>query len=248
MKVVKKVLGCLRKADQDYNLINDGDKICVGISGGKDSSTLLYCLHLYKMFSKKNYEIVPIYCHMGFADNNIDDLIEHFRNYDIEIIKYDTQISDILNLHKEDNGKISCSLCSRLRRGAIINAAKQYGCNKLAFGHHSDDAVETLFMNMIHGGRIATFKVDTHLERQDIHLIRPLIYVYENDIRKMANELEFPIIKSGCTNDGNSERQEMKEMLQEMYHKYHCRDNFQLMLRNDEKVDLFHPIKHEDDE
>lgn len=247
MKVVKKVLGCLRKADQDFNLIENGDRICVGISGGKDSSTLLYCLHLYKKFSKKDYTLVPIYCHMGFADNPIDDLISFFQQFDLQIIRCETQIAEILDFQKDENGKISCSLCSRLRKGAIIRAAKEYGCNKLAFGHHSDDAVETLFLNMIHGGRIATFKPDTFLERQDIHLIRPLIYSYESDIKKLSELLEFPIIASGCTNDGYSKREEMKQLLHQLYHQYHCKDNFQLMLRNTEKVELLQPNKKKTD-
>lgn len=241
MKYMKKVLGALRKADNDYNLISDGDKICVGISGGKDSTTLLYCLKLYQMFSKKNYQIVPIYCHMGFSDNNINDLVDYLKTLDLELIIYPTKINDILQLNLDKNGKQECSLCSRLRKGAIINAAKEYGCNKLAFGHHNDDAVETLFMNMIHGGRIATFKPKTYLERSDITLIRPLIYAYESDIIKIANDLKFPIIKSGCKNDGNTEREEMKKLLNELYHKYKCKDNFSLMLRNYSKVELFKP-------
>lgn len=241
MKNLKKVLGSLRRADNDYELIENGDKICVGISGGKDSSTLLYCLYLYQMFSKKRYEIVPIYCDMGFKENNIDELVEYFKQYDLNIIKYPTKISDILNLNLTDDGKLSCSLCSRLRKGAIINACKEYGCNKLAFGHHNDDAVETLFMNMIHGGRIATFKPKTFLERSGITLIRPLIYAYETDIIKVAQSQDFPIVKSGCTNDGNTERAVMKDMLNEMYHKYHCKENFSLMLRNYSKVELFKP-------
>lgn len=241
MKYLKKVLGSLRKADNDFDLIKDGDRICVGISGGKDSSTLLYCLYLYQKFSKKNYELVPIYCDMNFKENNIDELVEYFKQYNLDIIKYPTKISDILNLNLTDEGKMQCSLCSRLRKGAIINACKEYNCNKLAFGHHNDDAVETLFMNMIHGGRIATFKPNTYLERSEITLIRPLIYAYETDIIKVANNLNFPIVKSGCTNDGNTERANMKEMLNKMYHQYHCKENFSLMLRNYKKIELFKP-------
>ncbi|MGN1398381.1 MAG: tRNA 2-thiocytidine biosynthesis TtcA family protein [Erysipelotrichaceae bacterium] len=242
MKYIKKVLGSLRKADNDYGLIENGDRICVGISGGKDSTTLLYCLKLYQMFSKKEYQLIPIYCDMGFSKHNIEPLQQYVSSLGLKLIVFPTEISEILKLNLDKNGRQSCSLCSRLRKGAIINAAKQYNCNKLAFGHHNDDAVETLFMNMIHGGRIATFKPLTYLERSDITLIRPLIYSYESDIINVAKYLDFPIIKSGCYNDGNSERAEMKQLLNQFYHKYKCKDNFSLMLRNYTKVELFKPV------
>lgn len=245
MSNIKKVLGCLRRADNDYNLINENDKICVGISGGKDSSVLLYCLYLYQRFSQKNYQLVPIYCDMGFGDNNIDELIEFFRQFNLEIIKYPTQIKEILQLHLTKEGKYECSLCSKLRKGAIIEAAKEYGCNKVAFGHHSDDAVETLFMNMIHGGRIATFLPDIYLSRMDIKLIRPLVYAFESDISKAINDLKIPIVNSGCINDGNTERDNIKKLLDDIYNTYKCRETFQLMLRNYKKVQIFEPKEKE---
>ncbi len=245
MSNIKKVLGCLRKADNDYNLISDGDRICVGISGGKDSSVLLYCLYLYQRFSKKNYQLVPIYCDMGFGENRINELLVYFRQFDLEIIKYPTRIKEILQLHLTKEGRFECSLCAKLRKGAIIEAAKEYGCNKLAFGHHSDDAVETLFMNMIHGGRLATFLPDMYLSRMNINLIRPLIYAYENDIAKAVRDLKIPIVTSGCSNDGNTERDNIKKLLNDIYDTYNCQENFQLMLRNYKKVQIFSPKEKE---
>ena len=249
MKSVKKVLGCLRKADNDYDLINDGDRICVGVSGGKDSSVLLYCLNLYKQFSKKDYEIIPVYCDMGFGNQGIDDLVEYFRKLGIEIRIYETRIAEILQLHPTNAGRLSCSLCSKLRKGAIINAAKELGCNKLAFAHHNDDALETLFMNMIHGGKVATFKPNTYLDKSGMILIRPLIYAYEKDIIRFASQLEMPISKNLCGNDGVTERQNMKELLRSIYHQYpQARDNFALMLRNHRQLSLFEPADEEDEE
>jgi len=245
MSNIKKVLGCLRKADNDYDLINDGDKICVGVSGGKDSSILLYCLYLYQRFSQKKYQLIPIYCDLGFGDNSIDELIDYFKQFNLEIIIYPTQIKEILELHLTKEGKFECSLCSKLRKGAIIEAAKKYGCNKLAFGHHSDDAVETLFMNMIHGGRLATFLPNMYLSRMDINLIRPLIYAYENDISKTIRDLQIPIVDSKCSNDGNTERENIKKILENLYKTYKCRENFQLMLRNYNKVQIFKPKEKE---
>lgn len=247
MRTLKKVLGSLRNADNDFDLIQDGDKIAVGISGGKDSSLLLYNLYLYKKFSQKNYEIIGIYADLNFnKNNNIDNLINYFAQYDIKIIKYQTQIYDILKIHQQNDGSLECSLCAKLRRGAIVNAAKEYGCNKLALGHHNDDAVETLFMNMIHGGRIATFQPKAFLEKSQITMIRPLIYAYEKDIENVCQQLAIPIISSECPNDGNTERQDMKDMLNDIYKKYNCHDNFSLMLKNKKQLQLFDVIN--DDE
>lgn len=248
MKSVKRVLGCLRKADNDYHLINDGDRICVGLSGGKDSSVLLYCLYLYQKFSKKQYDLMAIYCDLGFGNEGIDEIIEFFKDYDIPVYKQETDIAEILKLHKTSDDRLDCSLCAKLRKGAIINMAKQYSCNKLAFAHHHDDAAETLFMNMIHGGKIATFQPDTYLERMDIHLIRPLIYAFEKDIVKAREYLNIPVSKNLCGNDGVTERQAMKELLGSIYHKYpQARDNFELMLRNDKQLSLFKPDNKENE-
>lgn len=248
MKKIKKVLGCVRKADNDYKMIEDGDKIAVGLSGGKDSNVLLYCLYLYQMFSKKKFEIVGIHLDMGFDESDFSDIIEYFRKYNIEVISEPTQIYDILKLNKDNDGSISCSLCSKLRKGAIINKAKSLGCNKIAFGHHSDDAVETLFMNMIHGGRVSTFKPKMYLERSEVTFIRPLIYAYETDIAAVSRDLEIPTVKTACPNNGYSERANIKQMLGNIYHQYPgAKDNFQLMLRNYKNVDLFIPEDNSSD-
>ena len=247
MKAVKKVLGCVRKADQDYAMIHDGDKICVGISGGKDSSALIYSLNLYKQFSKKDFEVIGLYIDLGFGQENIETVIDYFKPLGVEIKVVPSQIYDILKLNTDKEGHIECSLCSKLRKGALINAAKELGCNKIAFGHHSDDAVETLFMNMIHGGRVATFKPNMLLERSGVWLIRPLVYAYESDITKMVKELEIPISKNSCPNAGHTERQATKDMLREIYHNYpEAKNNFQLMLRNQKQLDLFEPIEKEE--
>ena len=246
MNPVKKVLGCFRKADNDYEMIENGDKIAVGVSGGKDSSVLIHCLHLYKMFSHKEFEVIGIYVDLGFGQEHIEKVVDYFKPYDVPIYIVKTQIYDILKLHLDKNDNIECSLCSKLRKGALVNAAKEYGCNKLALGHHSDDAVETLFMNMINGGRVATFKPKMLLERSGVTLIRPLVYAYENDISRMTTQLNIPVSKNVCPNNGHTERQAMKNMLKQLYKDYpSCKNNFQLMLRNQEQIDLFKPVKKE---
>lgn len=245
MKPIKRVLGCVRKADEDFSLIEDGDRIAVGISGGKDSSVLLYCLNLYKRFSKKNYEICGIYIDVGFGQNDIGPVLEYFENLGIQMYNVPSNIKDILDLNLDDEGNIECYLCSRLRKGALVTKARELGCNKIALGHHNEDALETLFMNMIEGGRIATFQPNMHLSRRGLVQLRPLIYAYENDISRMCAELEIPVSKNRCPNDGYTERQKMKEMVLQLYKEYpQAKNNLQLSLRNIEQLSLLKPNKN----
>lgn len=240
---MKKILAKIRKADQDYNLINDGDKIAIGISGGKDSTLLLYALNLYKKVCinslNKKFDIVGIHIDLNFGEEDFSFLRSFFKENDIEFIEEKSKIADILKIHTKKE-KIQCSLCSKLKKGAVVNIAKKHGCNKLAFGHHGDDAIETLFLNMIYGGKIATFDPIMHLENSNITFIRPFIYLYENEIAKKIKELQIPRLKSGCPNDGNTKRQEVKELLHKIYHQFDSsKDNFLLSLHNMDKINLF---------
>lgn len=246
---IKKILAAMRKADQDYGLIEDGDVIGVGLSGGKDSNLLLYSLYLYQFLSantfNKHFKIIGIHINLNFGEEDFKPIREWFAKYPIEIHEEKSQIADILKLNLKNN-EIQCSLCSKLKKGAVIKTAKELGCNKVAFGHHADDAIETLLMNMIYGGKIATFDPKMHLSTQDIMFIRPFIYSFENDIKKTAIELEIPKIKSGCPNDGYTMRQEAKDMLHALYHKYpHAKENFLLALHNQKQVNLW---QHENDD
>ena len=240
---VRKILAQIRKADSLYNLIEDKDKIGVGLSGGKDSSLLLYLLYLYKFLYKntynKSFEIVGIHMNLNFGEDDMTPLLDWFSKYDINIESQDSQIKDILELNLH-NGKIDCSLCSTLKKGAVIKKAKELGCNKVAFAHHADDAIETLFMNMIYGGRIATFDPKMFLDNSSVTFIRPFCMSFESDIRKACKQLEIPIIKSGCPNDGFTKRQEIKDLLHSLYHKYpQAKENFLLSLYNKDKINLY---------
>jgi len=245
MNTLKRVLGSLRRADNDYQLIQDGDKIAIGISGGKDSSLLLYCMHLYQKFSKKDYKVIGLYIDLGFGAEDMTPLVEWFRPYGVEIRTEKSQIAQILDLHRDKKGRIECSLCSQFKKAAVINAAKRLGCNKVGFAHHVDDALETLLMNAIHGGRLATFEPKMLLERSQVTFIRPLIYARENDIAHTVKDLGIPIIRSNCPNDGNTERQQMKLMLKQLYHCYpSARDNLPKMLHNPDQLKLWTPLKN----
>lgn len=239
----RKILAQIRKADSLFNLIEDGDKIAIGLSGGKDSSLLLYLIYLYKFLYEntyhKSFEFVGIHIDMGFGEDDFKPLLDWFSQYPINIVCEQSQIKEILELNKH-NDKIDCSLCSTIKKGAVIRKAKELGCNKVAFAHHADDAIETLLLNMIYGGRIATFDPKMYLDNSETTFIRPFCMSFESDITKTCKQLEIPVIKSGCPNDGYTKRQEIKELLHSIYHKYpQAKENFLLSLYNKDKLNLY---------
>jgi len=240
---MKKILSCMRKADEMFSLIEDKDKIAIGLSGGKDSSLLLYSMYLYRFLFEntyhKTFDIIGIHIDLNFGEESFAPLDDFFSQYPIHIVKEKSKVNDILKLNLH-NDRIDCSLCSTLKKGAVIKTAKEYGCNKVAFAHHADDAIETLLMNMIYGGRIATFDPKMFLTNSEVTFIRPFCLTYESEISKTCKELNIPIIKSGCPNDGFTKRQEMKQLLHSIYHKYpQAKDNFLLSLYNKDKLNLY---------
>lgn len=241
---VKHILGRIRKADLDFNLMQDGDRIAVGVSGGKDSMLLLYCLSLYRNIAKrhmeKNIEIVGIHIKMGFPDMDFSEVISFCKEHDIEFHDIDSRIYDILKIQANEDGTLKCSICSKLKKGAVINEAKKLNCNKTAFAHHADDAIETLFLNAIFGGRLATFSPKMFLTNSEMTFIRPLVYSFESDIIKAFKESHVPLVKSTCPMDGHTKRQDMKELLNTIYSTYpSSKENFLLMLHNQKQLDLW---------
>ena len=240
---MKKILAQVRKADQMFSLVEDKDKIAIGLSGGKDSSLLLYTMYLYKYLYEntyhKTFDIVGIHMDLNFGEGDFSKLQQWFSQYPIEIYSYESKIADILELNKHKE-RIDCSLCSTLKKGAVINKAKELGCNKVGFAHHADDAIETLFMNMIYGGRVATFDPKMYLSNSETTFIRPFCLSFESEIAKTCKHLNIPIIKSGCPNDGYTKRQDIKEMLHSIYHEYpQAKENFLLSLYNKEQLNLY---------
>lgn len=241
MKFVRKVLARVRKADHTFNLINEGDRICVGISGGKDSSVLLYSLIFYKMYAKVDFEIVPIILDLGFEKFDPIPLIQFFRQFKVEIIVEDAKsIYPILKANQDDDKHLPCSICSRMKKAAINQAAHKNGCNKVSFGHHYDDAIETMFLNVVYGGRLATFAPKMHLDREDIVFIRPLALAREEEIIKACRELNMPIIDSGCPANKMTKREDVKNDLKSMYKRYNqSSQNIESILTNDTKSDIW---------
>lgn len=208
---IQHILSHTRKAIEEYNMIENGDVIAVGISGGKDSLTLLCALAKLKVFLEKDFSLVAITIDMGFEGTDFSKIADLCQDLGVEYHVVPTQIYEIIfNVRKE---KSPCSLCSRMRRGALHDAAKQFNCNKIALGHHYDDVVETFMLNLFFEGRIGSFRPVTYLSRKDLTMIRPLIYTKEKEIKSFAEKENLPIYKSPCPADGNTERARMKDLL-----------------------------------
>lgn len=241
MKSIRKILACIRVADEKYNLINKDDKIVLGLSGGKDSNLLLYALSLYQKFSQKSFTIQPVILDLGFPNFNSENLKNYCKSLGFSLIVEDSkQVYKILNANQKEKDHLPCSICSRMKKAAINKVAKRLGFNKVAFAHHADDAIETFFLNEIYGGRLATFSPKMHLEKTDIIFIRPLILCRESEIKKCVNEEDIPVFNSCCPADKHTQREKIKTILNNLYKEIpEAKSNFLLMLSNYKKDDLW---------
>lgn len=213
---MQKILGYIRRACQEFDLIEDGDRIAVGVSGGKDSLVLLAGLAKMRRFYEKKYEITAITLDPRFGGKETDySPVERLcKELDVEFRLIKTDIGEIVfDIRKEPN---PCSLCAKMRRGALHDAAKACGCNKIALGHNNDDAIETFMMNLFQEGRIGCFAPISYLSRKDITLIRPLVFAPEHAVLSCARRNNFEIVKSKCPADKKTTRQYMKEFLAEL--------------------------------
>ncbi len=203
-----------RKAIDEYSMINDGDKIAIGISGGKDSTTLLYALAGLRRFYPKKFEIVALTVHLGINEMDFSPIVELCKELDVEYHIVKTEIYEtIFNIRKESN---PCSLCAKMRKGAFNEKALELGCNKIAYAHHMDDLVDTLYMSLIFEGRIHTFSPVSYLDKTGLTLIRPLMFVPESEVIGFKNKYNVPVIKNLCPADGYTKRQYVKDMLSEL--------------------------------
>ena len=211
MENIKRVLSHVRRAVDDYEMIKDGDKIAVGVSAGKDSLTLLCALAELRRFYPKKFDLIAITVDMGFEDADFSEIARLCEELEVPYHIIPTQISKIIfDVRKEKN---PCSLCAKMRRGALYGGARELGCTSVALGHHFDDVVETFMLNLFYEGRLGCFSPVTYLSRVGIKLIRPMIYMPEKDVRYFAGKAELPVMKSPCPADGNTERESMKQLL-----------------------------------
>ena len=212
---MQKILGYLRRAVQEFDLIQNGDRIAVGISGGKDSLVLLAALRDFQRFGLLDYELVGITLDPQFNGEPTDysPVAEFCEKIGVEYHMIPTQIGHIvIDIRKESS---PCSLCAKMRRGALHDNAKALGCNKLALGHHNDDAIETFLMNLFIEGRIGCYAPKSYLSRKDLTLIRPLSFAPERDIVHAAKQNIPEIVKSRCPVDGHTMRETMKTFIRE---------------------------------
>ena len=235
---MKTVLGCIRKADTDFGMIAPGDRIAVGVSGGKDSLLLLYALSLYRKFSGKDFTLQAITLKLGLEPFDVSGIEELCRQIDVPYTVLDTEIAHVIfDIRKESN---PCALCAKMRRGALNDAAVAAGCNKVALGHHREDAIETLLMSLIFEGRLHTFHPNTYLSRRNITVIRPMVYVPEKHVIHMVRTLDLPVVKNPCPADGNSKREEIKELIASLCNTYpHLKDYMLSALQNTAQYGLW---------
>lgn len=217
---MQRILGQVRAAVERYQMIEKGDRIAVGVSGGKDSLVLLCALAQLRSFYPEPFELTAVTVDPGFggepADySSIEELCRRLR------VRYQIRRSSLSKIiFEERQEKNPCSLCARMRRGMLHNMAKENGCNKIALGHHFDDAVETFFLNLFYGGKLGCFSPKSYLSRKELTLIRPMIFCEEAQLRSAANRNRLPIVKSRCPADGDTSRQEIKELLKTLEKTY----------------------------
>lgn len=211
---LQQLMSYTRRAIDDYNMIQDGDRIAIGISGGKDSLTLLYALHGLQRFYPKKFDLEAITVDLGHPDFDVSDIHSLCENMGVPYTVVKTEIARIV--FDERNEKNPCSLCAKMRKGALNDTIKNLGCNKIAYAHHKDDIVETMMMSLIYEGHFYSFPPITYLDRTDLTVIRPLMYVYEADVKGFCNKYQLPVVKSPCPADGYTKRQYVKDLLRKL--------------------------------
>lgn len=207
---MKRIITCVRKAVEDYDMIQDGDKVAVGVSGGKDSLVLLGALANLSRYYPKKFSVIGLTVDMGYG-LDYTEIKKYCESFGAEHkVKY-TNIKEIVfDERKEPN---PCSLCAKMRSGALNDFAIENGCTRVALGHHNEDVLETFFLSLMYEGRINCFPPVTYMDKTDLYRIRPLIYVREGDIKGAVRRLGVPVLHNPCPADGNTKRKEMKDLI-----------------------------------
>lgn len=215
---MKNFIGLVRRCVDDYNMISEGDKIAVGVSGGKDSLALLSALSELRAYYPKKFSLMAITLDMGFPGTDFTPVADMCKALDVPYILKKTQLYELIfELRREKN---PCALCSKMRRGALNDAISELGVKKLALGHHLDDAVETMFMSLFYEGRLSCFQPVTYMSRSDVTQIRPLLYAGEQETSNYVSRLALPVIKSACPMDGVSRREDIKLLIRELEERF----------------------------
>lgn len=211
---LQRLLNLTRKAVEEYHMIDEGDTIAVGISGGKDSLTLLYALAGLQKFYPKHFSLHAVSVNLGFPGFDLTPVRELCEKLEVPYTIVDTEIGKIVfDVRKEGN---PCALCAKMRKGALNQAVKELGCNKVAYAHHRDDLVETMMLSLIYEGRFHSFPPKTYLDRMELTVIRPLLFVSEADVIGFQNKYALPVVKNLCPADGHTQREYVKKLLREL--------------------------------
>lgn len=217
---MKQILSVCRAAVDKYAMINEGDRIAVGVSGGKDSLVLLCALARLRTFYPKHFELVAVTLDYQFGGipGDFSAVAKLCKALNVEYIVKPTNLWEVIFVTRKE--KNPCSLCAKMRRGILHDTAKANGCNKVALGHHLDDAAETFMINLLRGGKIGCFSPVSYLSHKDLYLIRPLVFATEKEVAAAARRLDLPIVKSKCPADKATERQNVKVLLQTLEKDY----------------------------
>lgn len=217
---MKRILSLMRAAVDKYNMIEDGDRIAVGVSGGKDSLVLLYALARLRDFYPKQFSVVAVTLDYQFdgVTGDFSEIARLCAELQVEYVVKHTNLWEVIFVERQE--KNPCSLCAKMRRGILHDTAKEHGCNKIALGHHLDDAAETFMMNLLRGGQIGCFSPVSYLSNKDLYLIRPLVFAFEKEVAAAARRTELPVVKSKCPADKVTERQNVKELLKDLEKDY----------------------------
>ena len=215
---MQQLLGRVRRCIEDYRMIEAGDRIAVGVSGGKDSLVTLLALARLRRFLPTSFTLEAITLEMGMPEMDYTPVAQLCEELEVPYTRINVPVYEIL--FEERKEKNPCSLCAKLRRGSLNTALTERGISKIALGHHDDDAVETLMMNLLFEGRIGCFQPVTFLDRTGVTQIRPLLYCHEDEIQRIANREKLPVVHNTCPIDGHSRRQEVKELLASMEKTY----------------------------
>ncbi len=211
---MQRLLSFTRKAIDEYHMIEENDRIAIGVSGGKDSLTLLAAMAQLRYYYPKKFSIIAVTVDLGFENMNLYKIRQYCEKLKVEYHVISTNVAKIVfDVRKEKN---PCSLCAKMRKGAFNDYVKKLGCNKVAYAHHKDDLIETMMMSFLFEGRLYTFSPVTHWNRSGLTLIRPLLFLYEGDIKGFAEENELPIAKNPCPADGMTSRQYAKDLINQL--------------------------------
>lgn len=235
---MKSLLGNLRRTIQENSLIQDGDRVAVGLSGGKDSMVLLYALKKFQRFSPIQYDLAAATINLGFDNFDLSKTKTFCEKLEVPLLIEETNIAKIVFEAREE--KNPCALCANMRRGALMTLLNREGYNVLALGHHNDDAIETMFMNMFYTGKISTLDYKSYLSRSQVYVIRPLLNVKEADIIGAVNKENIPVTKSPCPMDKNTTREKIKNLLKSIYSDIpNSRQSITKAMKNEEQFKLW---------